>query len=284
VDCNEVRLHAGGAIDGFLEQEIKADFQAHLERCRPCRNEVELEKLSKHMVRRHVSWISTPRSIKTLIVSSLHHEYQSSGPERELWRSLITQFWSLVPTLVGSVIAVSFFVMVRNSGDQYALLAAHTAENDVIHQSFDTFGLFRSGQFIPATISSVPESVSGFFRQRPLPFIVQVPQVPGCDWCGGGSSEIDGIHQAHLLYKRGKDWIYIRETSSADALGGFQCSLPPAAKIALAQSGWYTDPAHPQCNVVVWEKNEVVCVAVSTIGKQQLLALLNPSPHPRLQF
>jgi hypothetical protein len=245
---------------------------------------VELEKLSKHLVKHNVPWIPTPRSIQTLIVASLHREYQAFDPQQDSWMSRALQFRNLIPTLAGGVVAVSFFVMAGNSSDQSLYLADHSATNDLIHQSFDTFGLFRSGQFLPATVSSVPESVSGFFRRTALPFVVEVPQIAGSNWFGGAASQVDGIQQAHLLFKIGNEWLYVREISGIDALTGIQCSLPPAAKAALAQSGWYTDPTHPQCSVVVWKKGEVVCVAVSTMGKAELLALLNPSSLPRVQF
>jgi hypothetical protein len=77
-----------------------------------------------------------------------------------------------------------------------------------------------------------------------------------------------------VIYKIGKELLYVFEVSDDDALYGTQISLPPTAKRALAQSGWYTDPDHPDCNVVLWRTDEAVCVAVSTMRKGQLLSLL----------
>lgn len=77
-----------------------------------------------------------------------------------------------------------------------------------------------------------------------------------------------------MIYKIGKELLYVFEVSDDDALYGTQISLPPTAKRALAQSGWYTDPDHPDCNVVLWRTDEAVCVVVSTMRKGQLLSLL----------
>ena len=281
MDCNDARQHAGGAIDGFLAKEVEHDFKAHLEQCKPCREEIALEKLSKQLVRRYVSWIPTPQSIQTLIITSLHKEYKATGPTDNSW---VTRFRVLVPALAGGAVAAVFFLMVDTPSDRSLRLAAHAAENDIIHQSFETFALLKAGQLVPAMVSSAPESVGGFFRKSSLQFGVQMPTLRGCDWCGGSASENRGVKQAHLLYRLGNEWLYVCEMNGDDAMSGSQLSLPLAAKIALAKSGWYTDPMHPNCNVVIWRKDDVVCVAVSTIGKERLLALLTPPTNLPQQF
>jgi hypothetical protein len=282
VDCDGVQQHAGSAIDGFLSKDVENEFQAHLERCRPCRQDVALEKLSKQLVQRNVSLIPTPRSIQTLILSSLHQEYSITGSTDDPWMAGVNRFRILLPALAGGAVAAAFFFMVALPSDRTSLMFAHTAENDVIHQSFETFALLKSGQLVPSMVSSVPESVSGFFRRSSLQFGVQIPTIRGSDWCGGSASDNKGAQQAHLLYKLGDEWLYVCEMMDDDATSGIPFSLPPAAKIALTRSGWYTDPMHPNCNVVVWKKDDVVCVAVSTLRKERLLALLgSPTNLPR---
>jgi hypothetical protein len=276
VDCKDVEQHAGSAIDGFLANDVKNEFQTHLERCRPCRQEIALEKLSKQLVQRHVSWIPTPRSIQTLILTSLIDEYNAAGSGDDSWVARVTRFSTLVPVLAGGAVAAVFFLLVGIPSDRSSRFSAHTAENDIIHQSFETLALLKTGQLAPALVSSAPESVSAFFARSSLRFGVQVPHLRGSNWCGGSASDNKGVKQAHLLYRLGDEWVYVCETSGDDAMSGTQLSLPPAAKIALTASGWYTDPMHPNCNVVVWKKDEVVCVAVSTMGKEQLLVLLTP--------
>jgi hypothetical protein len=186
--------------------------------------------------------------------------------------------------LAGSAVAAAFFLLVGIPTDQSSGLSAHTAENDIIHQSFETFALLRTGQLVPIMVSSVPESVGGYFQRSSLQFGVQIPNIRGCDWYGGSAADNKGVKQAHVVYKLGDEWVYVCETNADDALTGAQLSLPAAAKIALTRSGWYTDPLHPNCNVVVWKKDEVVCVAVSTMRKEQLLARLTSPANLPEQF
>lgn len=284
MDCNSVRQHAGSAIDGFLAKDVEDEFLAHLERCRQCREEVVLEKLSKQLVRRYVSWIPTPPNIQTLVATSLDKEDKADGWANDSWMSRVTRFRILVPALAGGAVAAAFFLMVGTPSDQSSQLSAHTADNDIIHQSFETFALLKTGRLVPAMVSSVPESVGRYFQKSSLRFGVQIPNLRGSDLRGGSASDNKGVQQAHLLYKCGDEWVYVCETSGGDAISGTRLTLPPAAKTALTRSGWYTDPTHPNCNVVVWKKDEVVSVAVSTMGKRQLLALLAPPTDPPGDF
>jgi hypothetical protein len=284
VDCNSVQQHAGSAIDGFLAKDVDREFQAHLGRCRPCREEIALEKLSKQLVRRYVLWIPTPQSIQTLVVTSLQQEYKSAGWADDSWMTRVTRLRIIVPALAGGAVAAAFYLMVSTSSDPLSRQSAHTAENDIIHQSFETFALLKTGQLVPALVSTSPESVGRFFQRSSLQFGVQIPNIRGCNWCGGSASDNRGVKQAHLLYKLSNEWVYVCETADADAMSGTQLSLPLAAKLALTRSGWYTDPIHPNCSVVVWKKDEVVCVAVSTMEKNRLLALLTPPTNLPQQF
>jgi hypothetical protein len=274
VDCVDVEKYAGDAIDRSLAKEVEKEFQAHLERCTPCRKEVVLEKLSKQMVRQNVRWIPTPRSIHTLVISTLRREEEYNGTEAEAWPTRIVPLRLVLPALAGGIVAIVFFLMVSTQMDTSYLQTAHTASNDIINQSFKNLALVRAGKFQPAMVSSVQESVSDFFQRSNLQFGVEIPKFQDGDWCGGSASEGSGVKQAHLIYRIGNEWVFVFEVSDDDGLYGTRLSLPPAAKRALAQSGWYTDPDHPDCNVIVWKTDEAVCVAVSTMSKGKLLAWL----------
>jgi hypothetical protein len=280
VDCNGVQRLAGTAIDGFLANEVEKEFQIHLDHCKPCRDQIGMEMVSKRLVRTYVLWMPTPGSIRSRILASLHQEYGTTVSPDDDRDMALSGFRSLFLALAGGLVAAIFFFLVGISTDRSLAIAQHTAKNDMIHQSFETFAQVRAGLFVPAVVTSLPEGMEGFFQGSPLAFGVQVPWLRGCDWYAGSAFDNEGIGEAHLVYKTGREWVYVCEVKGDDALVGVQLTLPKAAKAALQQSGWYTDPMHPGCNVVLWKKNGVVCVAVSTMGKQQLLALLNSSHKP----
>jgi hypothetical protein len=221
-----------------------------------------------------VHWTQTPRSTYSAILFALRQESQGSSG---IFPALAGGFsaWRVVmPALSGGIAALLFFSLVTTKTNSSYPMTAHTASNDIINQSLKNFALLKSGKLQPSLVSSVPESVRMFLQNKNLQFDVRMPSIPNCDWCAGSATEGGGVRQAHLTYKIDNELVYVFEVSDDDALYGTQVSLPPAAKRALAQSGWYTDPDHPDCNVVLWKTDEAVCVAVSTMGKERLLSLL----------
>lgn len=274
MDCNGIQQYAGDAIDRSLSNDVAADFEAHLRRCPPCRREIALEKLAKFLIRQHVQWRETPRTTQSTILFALRQEYQNTSPIVPVFVSRYFPRRVVLPALSGGVAALFFFSLVTTKIDPSYPMTAHTASNDIINQSFKNFSLVKSGKLEPNLVSSVPESVGEYFQRSNLQFGVQMPLIRDCDWCAGSATEGNGVKQAHLIYKIGKEIVYVFEVSDDDALYGTQITLPPAAKHALVQSGWYTDPDHPDCNVVLWKTDEAVCVAVSTMGKGRLLSLL----------
>jgi hypothetical protein len=275
VDCNEAQQFAGDAIDRSLADGLAKEFEAHLKACKPCRREVALETLSKHMVRQNLRPVQTPRVVQSEILSSLRLEYSRQEPERGAWLSRWNRWRVAVPAVAGGIVAIVFFLMVSSRTDPSYRMTAHTASNDIIHLSFENFAMVQAGKMRPTMVTFAPESVGDFLQRSNLQFGVHVPRWDHCDWCGGSASECSGVKQAHLLFKMGGELVYVFEVSDDDALYGTRVSLPLAAKRALAQSGWYTDPDHPDCNVILWKTDEAVCVAVSTMKKGQLLALLS---------
>lgn len=275
MDCREAQQFAGDAIDGSLPNGVEEELQAHLDQCKPCRSEVALEKLSKQLVQQNVKLVPTPRSIQSSILKSLRLEFEQREPGQESWLASLFPLRVVVPALAGGIVATLFFLMVSTRVDPSYQMTAHSSANDIIHQSFADFALLQAGTMLPAMVTTVPESLGDLFRKSNLQFSVHVPKLRDPDWCGGTASECSGVKRAHLLYKMGSELVYVVELSDDDALHGTQVSLPLAAKRALSQSGWYTDRGHPDCNVVLWKTDQAVCVAVSTMKKEQLLALFS---------
>ena len=274
MNCSAAQEHAGDAIDRFLPKQIEQEFLAHLEICCKCRTDYELEKLCKNVLRRTVKFINAPPSLQDFVLRSVREQYEKSPILPEGWLERLFARRALVPALAGGLAVAVFVLFLSIPRDSSSDLTAHTASNDIINQSFKNLALVRSGQLKPALVSSSPESILGYFRRSNIKFAVDVVKLPNCEWYGAAASEYGGVNLAHVVYKIGDDWMYVCQVCNDSVRNGSKLSLPPAARTALAQSGWYTDPDHPECNVVVWRVGETLCAAVSTMKKEKLFALL----------
>lgn len=272
--CEQIVELIGYALDGELPKEHEAEFRRHVTLCPPCRNTYELEALAKNIVRSKIKRVPTPPHVYETVLRTLRVEQEvaPSSAASGWWRRLLRRRF-LLPALATGVAVVTLLLILTPTyrTDQ---ATRHTAANDIINQSIVNFALVRSGELKPSMISCYPEGVIGFFERNGLRFAVNVKNIESCEWYGASSSEYNGVKLAHVVYKLGDEIMYVFQVSENDVRQGSLLQIPAAAQKALAETNWYTDPEHPDCNVVLWRDKGTLCAAVSTMKKDRLLALL----------
>lgn len=271
--CEEVLEHFGLAIDGSFTGRVREEFFSHLGVCARCRREFELETVAQQLVRKSVRHVATPPEVRNSVHRSLREEF-AHQEERLPWleRFFGRRFFPSLVTAVVVIAMIYYFAPVEPSGFQQAV---HTASNDIIFQSVQNFMGIREGRLKPRTVACDASVIESYFKKNRHDFAANTKVIDDCDWYGAMVSEFGGVRLAHVVYHTGDDVTYVYEVKKADALGGGSLSMPPAAKQALSEKGVYTDPLHPDCNVVVWTANETLCAAVSTMKKDKLLAFVS---------
>lgn len=271
MNCREVHNHLGEAIDGGLPTQAKTGFFEHLNLCKPCRKDYELETITKTVVQKKCPYTSTPPQIFHAIVSALRGESRSTPSLFDSVRERLTAR-NLVPALAGAM-AIVAFLLIRPSPNADGESDRHTASNDIIFQSLQNFSKVRTGELKATTAANNAEEVHKFLDDNGFNFAV-VKHLDRCASYGALTSEYQGIQLAHLVYNVDGEVLYVYEVKKRLALEGSLLTVSPAAKTALLKTGWYTDPRHPDCNVVVWIVDETLCAAVSSMKKDRMLALL----------
>ena len=272
MNCNEVHELFGTAIDGALQKGEEGNFRQHIAACPPCRTAFELESLAKRIVRQKIKRVPAPPHLYEHVLRTVRGA-EDSAPGVPGWLDRLFSVRVVVPVLATGAAAVALVVLLSPGGGLDPA-TRHTAANDIINQSIINFALVRSGELKPTMVSCYPEGVVGFLERNGARFAVNVKPMENCDWYGAMSSDYDGVKLAHIVYKLGDDLVYVYQVSENEVKEGSLLRMPSAASKAIAATDWYTDPDHPDCNVVLWRTNGALCAAVSTMKKDRLLALL----------
>ncbi len=274
MNCSEASELLGEAVDGVTSSWNRSEFFEHLRACTTCRRTYELETMAKAVVRKGCPRVTTPPQILRSVIDAVEHESQKSLSLPAWIHEIVSVRW-LVPALVGSLAVTAFLVFFNQRPETFTPESyEHTASNDFIHQSLQNFARLQNGEFKPAVISSKAEDVHEYLDSSGRDFAV-VRAMDCCTSYGAAASEYDGIRLAHVVYTLDDDMMYVYQVRKAHVLDGSTFVLPPAARTALKKTGWYTDPHHPDCNVVLWTTDETLCAAVSSMKKDEMLALLN---------
>ena len=272
MNCSEAQDLFGQIVDGSVAQKIKRAFASHIASCARCKRSYELEVVAKTLIHSTIARVPAPIDARDAVRASLNREaIRGSRP----WP---LQFFGRVPASAYAIMAagalfIYLFLPPPQTGFDETI--RHAEEGDVMQQATVTFSLLREGKLKPAMTTCSPENMYAYLRAQGLPFEVFVRPLEHCDGYSAMVSDYDGVKLAHVVYTIGDDMLYVYQVHRDETLTDIgHLTIPLAAKEAIIATGWYTDPEHPDCNVVVWEEAGTLCAATSTMSKSKMMTLL----------
>lgn len=269
VDCREFLELISEAVDDRLRSDLKHQFVRHASICLPCRNEYEVDQITKSIVRKTVHRKEVPSELYYAVLT----EVQKGQSSRRSWLEVIfgEAFLNPAIALVALVVVAVGAVSLLQRDNAVPI----SAEKNIIAQSLNNYSATMAGVLKPGLISHDPEDVKEYLA-KDTPFEVDVAALSGCDWCGGVISSFNGVKLAHVVYKiGGEGLLYVYQVDINEAMHGTRISLPENAKATLAKTGWYFEQTHDKCNVVLWRHKNTLCAAVSMIEREKMVALLS---------
>jgi mycothiol system anti-sigma-R factor len=268
VKCSEVLQLVTAAIDGELDREVLEEVNRHFDRCTQCREEFDLERMTKYFVRKSIPLVPAPRHLLTglrLRIADENESAKNSNPPRSRWTS------RPVTVLVGFAAMVVLLLFIPSSSVRH--LHSEPLDSDFVHQSYNNFDDVVSGKIVPEISSSDPAVVKSFLSSR-TSRPVSVPHLRAYNLVGGMASRVNHEPVVHLVYRNNQEVIYLYEVSWRNVAHGCGLHLSPAICQALRQSGWYSENHVPDCSLIVWLKDSSLCCAVAPIRKDKLLTCL----------
>lgn len=272
MNCTEANEHFGEAIDGSVPADTRGRFFEHLGLCWACRRAYELEAITKAVIKKRCDHFVTPPEVFHTVVSRILEASRPTSPFFE-WIQEVFTMRRLLPALAVSIAAAVVLVFF-NAPNPIEESDVHTASNDVIFQSLQNFARLQKGDLKPAMVAAKAEDVHEYLDSSGMDFAIIHP-MDCCRSYGAMTSEFGGIKLAQVVYTMNDDVMYVYQVRKKHVFDGTTLILPPAARTALEKTGWYTDPNHPKCNVILWISDQTLCVAVSSMKKDEMLALLN---------
>jgi len=270
VNCNEVKEHISEAVDLRLDARVKQAFEAHVGGCSSCRDEFELERLTK----RYVS-IALPRAQATSGLSARIADRLSRQRSRASLLSWPRPLWR--PALAFGVLAVVAFLLFVSLPLNVHHLHTSPVDNNVVHQSLNNFDAVVAGTMKPSIVSDNVPAMKAYFSQR-VSYNVVVPKtIDKCKLIGGMVSDYLGRPLSHLVYRDGDNVVYLYQVDMASVMDGKTLMIPTEAKEQLLKTGWYVRSPHPNCNLVMWLKDSTLCTAVADMDKDALISYLSYS-------
>lgn len=270
MDCRSFQELISAAVDHQLTESESAAFAEHGRGCRPCRFEYEAEAATKSVVRLRARRERTPDDVARRVIGQIGRTGFYGGS----WRFLEFFRKPYVKPAFGFALAfVAVILFLKSPSTNSPISQASLVPNDVILQSLLNHRAVLEGKIKPQVVSSEPAQLESLFAQI-TDYSVHLPHMKNCRLVGGVQNEYDGTKLAHLVYQRDTDIVYVYQTCLATVLKGEKLRIPYQAKEALEHTGWFTESEPDGRTVVLWEKGRTLCIAVSRMSRDDLMACL----------
>lgn len=277
MNCREALEYISAVVDGELEPEKRREFEAHIAHCPSCRNEFEIETMTKHITAGKLRFTKAPDYLRMNILRQVYGGFPAQGTERISVGAFFERLLSrpfMKPALALGVVVIAVLVGISIlSRREPESVVPPGATADMIDQAVEHYSNYLQGGTQLQLVSSNYDEVRNFFKDK-VTYEVYIPEVEGSELIGGVLYEHDGIKFLNLVYRIGDKVIYFYMGCSKEMKASGKIGLCAKAESDLQKTGWYFDTTRTNCNVAVWKEGDRVCTAVADMKKEELLALL----------
>jgi hypothetical protein len=268
-DCQKTQNLIVDAVDERLSENEKALFDDHIQVCPGCRNEYELDVITKNFIRHRLKREKTPADVVTLIKQEIESEAKAQSRNTGVIVSFIRSPWMKAAVVAFILVVAAFYMYIGRS----SLYESGDLANDLMAQSVENYSRVLNGSIQPDKISNNVHELRDFFDGR-VDFPVALKPMKDCDWVGAVMSRHEGVPLAHLVYKVPQGIIYVYQANWKEVKEGKRIHLPKSAIASLGQTGWFADGSNEGYSVVLWLYGEdTICAAVASMDVQSLSAL-----------
>lgn len=269
--CDEVKEKISPAVDNRLTGNERRAFDHHIGQCPRCRNEFELERMTKHVVMNAILRSPAPAELSAHIVDQLPSPSGDIASKSWFERRRTLR---MKPALVAGTLAVAALLLFASLPLNRHHTHTSPNNNNIIHQAFNNYDAILAGTLKPEIASGNPADVKTYFAQR-VTYPVRVPKaIDKCQLIGGMISDYNGKQIAHVVYKYDDQVVYLYQVEMSLDSGETTLTIPDEAREQLQKTGWYVLSQHPNCNLVMWVVDNTLCAAVADMEKNQLISYL----------
>ena len=278
VDCRESRELMSGAVDNQLLKNESQGFYEHIEICGSCKDEFDLERLTKAYIRRKITLVDVPYDLEQAIMAQLFAEGGlefNPGFFTQLFSSSI--FQPVMAVGVMFVLAIILFYankpnLIMPTFPAEQLVVTAPSQQDGLSLAENNFQDVLSGKFKPQVTAIDMADVASFIKQN-AGYAIPLPTVPSADWVGGSVSSQNGNKVARVVYKMGENFIYIYSFPK-QLMNSKNISLPSNCVDAINKNAWFWTMDSDGDTQAVWSYDDHVCIATANLGKNDLVGYL----------
>jgi len=280
-DCQKAKELMSGAVDNELSEEEYSFFDRHIESCKTCRNEFELEKLTQTYFKEKVGLLDPPDDLLESIRERLSEEDAIHVNRRQI---PILRFHRYLWPALGIAI-ISIFVIVsaflRKSdkptsefSEEFPFATMQHTTDALILSDYGFQNVLR-GEFHSQITTHNADNIIEFIKRK-AGYSIPLPVIHDADWIGGNVTMLQKEKVVNVVYKMGKSYIYVYAFPTSLAHAN-QVSLSRKCIKTLDRNEWFWNHGTKGELQVAWGYKNCVCVVTSNLDQSNLMTYLKTS-------
>jgi len=271
MDCRETREFMSALVDNQIDDETKRKVEEHIWRCATCRNEFELEKKTKQIIKSNIKLLPVPNELVTTILTQIKLLQNGYNPHLRAIEGTSTKPWFEFAFTFGIVVVVLTLAILLTS-----IYENKMAQKELVAR--EVSGLINYFDSVAKGMAK-PEILSGDFNYLQNQLILKssfqpiVPHIPEFKLVGASinTGHSPGDAQCvNLLYQKDDKIILFHQAPLHRA------SMHEDVKKRILKGEWIYDTIEDE-SFAIWGTKELICCVVSNLSRDELERVLKQS-------
>ncbi|HRE41785.1 MAG TPA: hypothetical protein PLG90_10675 [Ignavibacteria bacterium] len=270
---NNIEEKITAYIDGNLTPEESKEFELIIQTDNDIYNRYQMELAVKSLLKSKIKNRETPQYIYQNIHNAVNEEFESklkkvqpvsSLKNLNVSRPQLNQkkyFYFFASTF--AVLIILFIAINFNKTDVNI-----PPDKDMVERSIQIFDQINAGDIQIQFKTNNASDLEKFFKEK-CDYEVFVPDVKDATLLGGVYNEMNGLKAVHFVHQIDNQLIYTLQLKKKDVVDkenpGIMLAGPLKDEILEGKNWFPCIKKHPD-NVMIWQKDDVVCTSVSKLN------------------
>ncbi len=274
MNCTDYLEHVSSVVDSRLFGNLLEEFNDHTRQCKNCRNDYELEKLTRDYLKNTIKPLQAPDYLNQDILRQLNIQLGADTAKKKINLNAFRIQWKArylgFAVAMIAVITIVTLIFYTNSPRHFNI---SPNDNNVIHLVQNYYDSVVEGTITHDFETNCVKTVKAQLKNI-IDYDLKIPGMKDCLLMGATVTQYHGTKMAHFVFKQDNCLIYFSQLNYNCITKDRNMTLPVEAIEQLNNAGYYVSDEHKDCKVILLLKDNTLYTAASDMEENKLIAFL----------
>lgn len=264
MECSKILDLLSSAVDNQLKDDEAKLLEKHIKTCVRCKKELELERVTKNVVRANLYSYNLPEEIRNKIILQIEKCSSISGKLFLFLTNIDKKYRPIAYSLPVLILLLLAYIISTDQGHKHNVSYAANNFIAIAYNQFDEVLGKEYYQVSQMTPLSVDKNISKYF----------IPKLKRCSIVDFWTSNAYGEEIINIVYQSEEHIIYCSEINFESVSKNKNIVLDEKILRELMEKGKYLTEDFSCCSMLLWLYKGNLCALVAEMENENLLKYL----------